>query len=93
MHALWDTLKATDYDDVVGMRGSLIGSSNLVAEKLARLYEDTGFTKQLLWMNRGGAVPQKDILRSMELFATEVMPQVADIGEQDEAAQALVTAY
>jgi hypothetical protein len=29
----------------------------------------------------------------MELFATEVMPQVADIGEQDEAARALVTAY
>ena len=37
-------------------------------------------------MNRGGAVPQKDILRSMELFANEVMPQVRGLGTPAEAA-------
>jgi hypothetical protein len=74
------------------MRGSLIGSPDLVAEKLIKLYESTGFTKQLMWMNRGGAVPQRDILHSMELFATKVIPQVRDIGE-DEAAKQLITAY
>ena len=31
-------------------------------------------------MNRGGAVPQRDILHSMEMFGTEVMPQVRDLG-------------
>jgi alkanesulfonate monooxygenase SsuD/methylene tetrahydromethanopterin reductase-like flavin-dependent oxidoreductase (luciferase family) len=93
MHSLWEALKATDYNDMLAMRGSLIGSPGLVTEKLAKLYEDTGFTKQLLWMNRGGAVPQREILRSMELFATEVIPELRELGEQDEAAKALVTAY
>jgi alkanesulfonate monooxygenase SsuD/methylene tetrahydromethanopterin reductase-like flavin-dependent oxidoreductase (luciferase family) len=83
MNRLWAQLKATDYDDMCAMRGSLIGSPETVAEKLAKLYEDTGFRKQLLWMNRGGAVPQKDVLRSMELFATEVAPKLKDLGVAD----------
>jgi hypothetical protein len=29
----------------------------------------------------------------MELFATEVIPQLRDLGEQDDEAKALVTAY
>jgi hypothetical protein len=32
-------------------------------------------------MNRGGVVPQKHMLRSMELFATEVIPKVRHVGE------------
>jgi alkanesulfonate monooxygenase SsuD/methylene tetrahydromethanopterin reductase-like flavin-dependent oxidoreductase (luciferase family) len=93
MHALWEKLRVTDYGDMLAMRGSLVGSPGLVTEKLAKLHEDTGLSKQLLWMNRGGAVPQKDILHSMELFATEVMPALREVGVQDEAARALVTAY
>jgi alkanesulfonate monooxygenase SsuD/methylene tetrahydromethanopterin reductase-like flavin-dependent oxidoreductase (luciferase family) len=92
MHDIWAQLKATNYDDMLGMRGSLIGSPDLVAEKLVKLYESTGFSKQLMWMNRGGAVPQRDILHSMELFATKVIPQVRAVGE-DEAAKQLITAY
>jgi alkanesulfonate monooxygenase SsuD/methylene tetrahydromethanopterin reductase-like flavin-dependent oxidoreductase (luciferase family) len=80
MNKYWEQLKATDYEDMLAMRGSLIGSPETVTEKLAKLYEDTGFTKQLLWMNRGGAVPQRDILHSMELFATEVAPKLRDLG-------------
>lgn len=80
MHRLWDVLKATDYEDILKGEGSLIGSPETVARKLEKLYEDTGMHKQLLWMNRGGAVPQEDILRSMELFATEVAPKVKHLG-------------
>jgi alkanesulfonate monooxygenase SsuD/methylene tetrahydromethanopterin reductase-like flavin-dependent oxidoreductase (luciferase family) len=83
MNEAWAQLKATDYNDMLAMRGSLIGSPETVTEKLARLYDDTGFTRQLLWMNRGGAVPQKDILRSMELFATEVAPNLRELGVAD----------
>jgi alkanesulfonate monooxygenase SsuD/methylene tetrahydromethanopterin reductase-like flavin-dependent oxidoreductase (luciferase family) len=78
---------------MLAMRGSLVGSPDLVAEKLVKLYEDTGFSKQLMWMNRGGAVPQKDMLHSMELFATKVMPQVRDVGEADDATKQLITAW
>jgi alkanesulfonate monooxygenase SsuD/methylene tetrahydromethanopterin reductase-like flavin-dependent oxidoreductase (luciferase family) len=78
---MFQLLKKTSYDDMLKGVGSLVGSPDLVAERLAALYEMTGMKKQLLWMNRGGAVPQKDLLRSMELFATEVMPRVRDIGE------------
>jgi alkanesulfonate monooxygenase SsuD/methylene tetrahydromethanopterin reductase-like flavin-dependent oxidoreductase (luciferase family) len=80
MHKLWETLKVTDYEDMLKGEGSLIGSPDTVARKLERLYEDTGMHKQLLWMNRGGAVPQEDMLRSMELFITEVAPQVKHLG-------------
>ena len=93
MHEIWATLRATDYDDMLAMRGSLVGSPDLVAEKLVKLYEDTGFSKQLMWMNRGGAVPQKDMLHSMELFATKVMPQVREVGEADDATKQLITAW
>ena len=27
------------------------------------------------WMNRGGAIPQREVLASMELFAKEVIPE------------------
>jgi alkanesulfonate monooxygenase SsuD/methylene tetrahydromethanopterin reductase-like flavin-dependent oxidoreductase (luciferase family) len=93
MHDIWAQLRVTEYSDMLAMRGSLIGSPDLVADKLIKLYGSTGFTKQLMWMNRGGAVPQEDILRSMELFAEKVIPQVREVGEQDEAGKQLVTAW
>jgi alkanesulfonate monooxygenase SsuD/methylene tetrahydromethanopterin reductase-like flavin-dependent oxidoreductase (luciferase family) len=82
---MWELLKKTTYDDMLVGAGSLVGSPDTVAEKLAALYDMTGMKKQLLWMNRGGAVPQQDLLRSMELFATEVMPRVREIGAIESA--------
>jgi len=79
----WKKLGAADYNAMVSMRGSLVGSPELVTDKLTRLYEDTGISKQLLWMNRGGAVPQDVILSSMELFAARVMPQLRNLGTVD----------
>jgi alkanesulfonate monooxygenase SsuD/methylene tetrahydromethanopterin reductase-like flavin-dependent oxidoreductase (luciferase family) len=83
---MWEILKKTSYDDMLKGAGSLVGSPETVAERLTSNYEMTGMHKQLLWMNRGGAVPQKDILRSMELFANEVVPQVRGLGAPTEAA-------
>ena len=93
MAEFWQTLAATDYGDILSLRGSLIGEPARVADKLAALCRDTGYTKQLLWMNRGGAVPQRDILHSMELFATEVMPQLRDIGSDIASGQEASTAW
>jgi alkanesulfonate monooxygenase SsuD/methylene tetrahydromethanopterin reductase-like flavin-dependent oxidoreductase (luciferase family) len=80
MNQTWDKLKSTDYRDMLKGEGSLVGSPDTVARKLEKLYEDTGMHKQLLWMNRGGAVPQDAMLRSVELFAQEVMPRVKELG-------------
>jgi alkanesulfonate monooxygenase SsuD/methylene tetrahydromethanopterin reductase-like flavin-dependent oxidoreductase (luciferase family) len=82
-YAGWlDWLEGMEYDDMLKMDACLIGSPSLVAEKLAGMHEKGTFWKLILWMNRGGAVPQRDILRSMEMFGTEVMPQVRDLGPQ-----------
>ncbi len=29
----------------------------------------------IVWMNRSGAIPQREVLASMELFAKEVIPE------------------
>jgi hypothetical protein len=80
-YAGWlDWLEGMEYEDMLKMDACLIGSPSLVAEKLAGMHEKGTFWKHILWMNRGGAVPQRDILRSMEMFGTEVMPQVRGLG-------------
>jgi alkanesulfonate monooxygenase SsuD/methylene tetrahydromethanopterin reductase-like flavin-dependent oxidoreductase (luciferase family) len=83
---MWTLLEKTTFDDMLKGEGSLVGSPDTVVERLERLHEDTGMYKQLLWMNRGGAVPQKDILRSMELWMTEVAPRVKHLGPTASAA-------
>jgi alkanesulfonate monooxygenase SsuD/methylene tetrahydromethanopterin reductase-like flavin-dependent oxidoreductase (luciferase family) len=69
------------YEEVLAYHGSLVGSPDTVVKKLEHLYELSGLKNHLMWMNRGGLMPQRDQLRSMELFATEVMPKVRHIGE------------
>jgi alkanesulfonate monooxygenase SsuD/methylene tetrahydromethanopterin reductase-like flavin-dependent oxidoreductase (luciferase family) len=89
---MFQTLRETKYDDMLKGVGSLVGSPETVAERLSALYDMTGMKRQLLWMNRGGAVPQADLLRSMELFATEVMPRVRDVGERSAPADRFANA-
>ena len=81
----WDWLEGMQYDDMLQMNACLIGDPDGVAEKLNIIYESTGVYKHLMWMNRGGAVPQSEMLRSMELFAEKVIPQVRHIGEPAQA--------
>jgi alkanesulfonate monooxygenase SsuD/methylene tetrahydromethanopterin reductase-like flavin-dependent oxidoreductase (luciferase family) len=52
------------------------GSPDTVARHLERM-RDLGVGQVLCWMNFGG-LPQDKIRRSMELFATEVMPHFRD---------------
>jgi alkanesulfonate monooxygenase SsuD/methylene tetrahydromethanopterin reductase-like flavin-dependent oxidoreductase (luciferase family) len=72
----FDWLKAEEYDAVLAQDISLIGSPDLVVERFCRAHEEYGLGNYLIWMNRGGCIAQKDLLHSMELFATEVMPKV-----------------
>ena len=48
-----------------------------VAQLRARLRANAelGMNDFIVWMNRGGAIPQREVLASMELFAKEVIPE------------------
>lgn len=64
-------------------RDWFFGTPDVVAEKLQRLTRYTGVT----YINGSfsiGSLPQEKVLRSMELFATKVMPQLRDY-EPDQA--------
>jgi alkanesulfonate monooxygenase SsuD/methylene tetrahydromethanopterin reductase-like flavin-dependent oxidoreductase (luciferase family) len=80
-----DFLKNFSYDDMLNFPGSLVGSPDKIIERLQTVYETTGMKNHLMWMNRGGLMPQQDQLRSMEMFAREVIPAVRHIGEKEEA--------
>lgn len=54
---------------------AIFGSPDEVAEGLARYAEETGYQRILLLMALAG-LPAADTLRSMELFATRVLPQL-----------------
>ena len=51
------------------------GGPDTVVEKLASLREETGVNNIICWMSFGG-LPQETVLRSMQLFAEEVMPRL-----------------
>lgn len=71
----WDGARgAIGYlDTVVQSPNFLIGDVEQVRRRLGENAK-LGMNDFILWMNRGGAIPQKQVLASMELFAREVMP-------------------
>ena len=54
---------------------AMIGSPDEVTEGLARYLEETGFTRVMVLMALAG-LPPAAALRSMDLFAARVMPQL-----------------
>jgi natural product biosynthesis luciferase-like monooxygenase protein len=46
-------------------------------ERLKRFQQEFGMGRVICWFNPGGMVPHERVLRSMELFATKVMPHFA----------------
>ncbi len=63
------------YDDV--LREQVVyGEPAEVAERLTALQEELGYSTLSAWMNVGGQLPHDQVLRSMRLFATEVVPRL-----------------
>lgn len=73
----WDAFLETDYDRQAGGTNFLIGNPQAVVDKVGLLREE-GMKNFILWFNRGGAIPQRAVLDSMELFAAKVMPHFAE---------------
>jgi probable LLM family oxidoreductase len=64
------------YDTQTAKRGAIFaGSPNEVADKIVALHEHLGYDRHCLQMDWSG-VPHALVMRSIELLATEVLPQV-----------------
>ncbi|MFF3569297.1 LLM class flavin-dependent oxidoreductase [Nocardia jiangxiensis] len=57
----------------------LAGSPDTVAAQIRRLHERVGGFGHLLMMGQAGLMSHQTVGRSLELFAKEVVPQVADL--------------
>jgi alkanesulfonate monooxygenase SsuD/methylene tetrahydromethanopterin reductase-like flavin-dependent oxidoreductase (luciferase family) len=75
------------YDDVINSGVLVVGSPQTVARRLAEQAEETGTGHFLCWMNFG-SLTQPQVLRSEELFAQEVIPQLRRLnnGAREKAA-------
>lgn len=72
----WPPMTREQFDAACGPHGALaVGSPAQVAEKLLQHHGWFGHQRILLQMTIG-SVPHAALLRSMELFATEVLPRV-----------------
>lgn len=76
-----DWLSALEWDQVVRGGAVVAGSPDQVAERIARIHELCGVTHYLAWTRIGGLAHEK-VLRSMELMAEKVMPQLRRVGAQ-----------
>jgi alkanesulfonate monooxygenase SsuD/methylene tetrahydromethanopterin reductase-like flavin-dependent oxidoreductase (luciferase family) len=87
-----DWIKDERYEDIFDHDTTLIGSPDEVVDRVHRLWESQApMRKWIISMNRGGCTAQKDILRSMELFAERIIPQVRHLGEPQTVAAAPVS--
>ena len=66
------------YEDILNLDLTLIGDPKTVIRKLERVV-DMGWRNLMLRMSRGGAMERKHVRHSMEMFANEVMPAVAEL--------------
>jgi probable LLM family oxidoreductase len=74
----WPPMGADGYRDLRSPRGALaVGSPEEVAEKILFEHELFGHDRYLAQMSVG-AVEHRDVLRSIELFGTQVAPLVRD---------------
>jgi probable LLM family oxidoreductase len=72
----WPPLRRSDFDAARGLHGAnFVGSPQEVAEKILFQHELFGHDRFLVQFSVG-AVPHRDLLRSIELFGTEVAPAV-----------------
>jgi len=57
----------------------LFGNPDTVAKRIEWMRNELGVNYIMCWMNMGG-LPQAKVLRSMQLFAEEVMPRFHTVG-------------
>jgi probable LLM family oxidoreductase len=72
----WGPMTRAQFDALTGLHGALaVGSPEQVAEKILVQHEVFGHDRYLMQCSLGAA-PHREVLRSIELFGTEVAPVV-----------------
>ncbi|WP_442602360.1 LLM class flavin-dependent oxidoreductase [Paenibacillus sp. KN14-4R] len=72
----WAPYTRATFDDAASLRGSLyVGDPEYVAEKIVLLRQNLGLTRFFLHAN-AGTMTHQEVLRSIELFGTKVVPIV-----------------
>jgi len=74
-----DFLESASWEAVVQGGAVVCGSPDQVVDRIAQISEICGMTHYLAWTRIGGLAHDK-VLRSMELMASKVMPQLRKIG-------------
>jgi probable LLM family oxidoreductase len=89
----WPPSGKREYEALRSPRGALaVGSPDEVAEKILFEHELFGMERYIAQMSVG-AVEHRDVLRSMELFGTEVAPLVrAEVARREASGTAAVSA-
>ena len=78
-YADWfDNHDAQTYEQILDSPLTLMGNPDRVIEKMSTIV-DMGWQNLMLRMSRGGAMDRSRVRASMELFAREVMPAVAEL--------------
>jgi alkanesulfonate monooxygenase SsuD/methylene tetrahydromethanopterin reductase-like flavin-dependent oxidoreductase (luciferase family) len=67
-------LGVSSYEDLLASGQAVVGSPASVAERLGALYAELGGFGQLIGLFAIGPSTHEQVMRSAELFATEVMP-------------------
>jgi alkanesulfonate monooxygenase SsuD/methylene tetrahydromethanopterin reductase-like flavin-dependent oxidoreductase (luciferase family) len=77
----------TSYEDLLAQGQAVVGSPSSVAKRLGGLYDDLGGFGQIIGLFAIGPSTHEQVMRSAELFATEVMPVLRPLGSATEAAR------
>ena len=75
----------TSYEDLLAQGQAVVGSPSSVAKRLGELYDDLGGFGQIIGLFAIGPSTHEQVMRSAELFATEVMPVLRPLGSATEA--------
>jgi alkanesulfonate monooxygenase SsuD/methylene tetrahydromethanopterin reductase-like flavin-dependent oxidoreductase (luciferase family) len=68
------------YEDLLAAGQAVVGSPASVAARLRELYDELGGFGQLIGLFAIGPSTHEQVMRSAELFATEVMPVLRPLG-------------
>jgi alkanesulfonate monooxygenase SsuD/methylene tetrahydromethanopterin reductase-like flavin-dependent oxidoreductase (luciferase family) len=74
------SLGGSSYEDVLANGQAVVGSAAAVADRLADLYEKLGGFGQLIGLFAIGPSTHQQVMRSAELFASDVMPALRPLG-------------
>ena len=58
------------------------GSPDQCIARINEVYQHSGIDQLVCWFNAGGLIPHRDVMATMERFASKVMPAVRGLGER-----------